>query len=76
MHVIQLIGRYAGETVDLPYEIAKARVEAGTARLPDGVIVPGIVPPVSETVAKIVADPVPRPRGRPRVSHRSTESLF
>lgn len=54
MLVVQCIGRYAGETVEMPYAAAKACLAAGTVRLPKGDLrvapaqrldqVPGIVP--------------------------------
>lgn len=35
MLVIQQVGRYAGETIDMPYAVAQSCITNGTARLPE-----------------------------------------
>jgi|GEM_PF-3874438 len=43
MQVIQLIGRYAGHLVDMPYAEARSNIDNGTAAKPgDTILMPGL----------------------------------
>lgn len=68
MHVRQLVGRYSGQIVELPYDRARAAIEAGTAAPVEAELKPQIPSfhelPFSTREAMSVA--TPRPRGRPR----------
>ena len=56
MLVLQLVGRMAGQIVDLPYAVATSCLAVGTARLPD-VEVKGARVSASPAPAEIQADP-------------------
>ncbi len=64
-----LIGRNAGQVVDMPYDRAIANLELGHVERV-GVVVERVVPPAVLEVERPIAAPAepprPRPRGRPR----------
>lgn len=77
MFVRQLVGRYAGDVIDLPYAQARAALDNGTAERIDDIptVTPvdaGLAPFVPDVSSDVLPVELRRPRGR----SRKVESLL